>query len=152
MYTLVLGVHVYNEIILMDSIQQARLAQSVEHQTSNLRVVNSSSAVGKNFSFCILSFSTRSWQVGWSHTNEIKHDVHPRYIVQKLTNKVYHIAMTDKRIAGRNVASTDGIEHERVHSVLAEGLTVSNRSVHWLLKLIRSPPGPGALWSVLIIR
>ena len=60
----------------MTSIQQARLAQSVEHQTSNLRVVSSSPAVDKNFSFCILSLSTRSW----SHANEIKHDVHPRYI------------------------------------------------------------------------
>ena len=44
----------------MASIQQARLAQSIEHQTSNLRVVSSSPAVGKNFSFCILSLSTRS--------------------------------------------------------------------------------------------
>ena len=44
----------------MVSIQQARLAQSVKHQTSNLRVVSSSPTVGKNFSFCILSLSTRS--------------------------------------------------------------------------------------------
>ena len=44
----------------MDTIQQARLAQSVEHQTSKLRVVSSSLGVGKNFSFCILSLSTRS--------------------------------------------------------------------------------------------
>ena len=59
----------------MASIQQARLAQSVEHQTSNLRVVGSSPTVGKNFSFCILSIPTRSWQVDCSHANEIKHDV-----------------------------------------------------------------------------
>ena len=64
----------------MDSIQQARLAQSVEHQTSDLRAVGSSPIVGKNFSFCILSLPTRSWQVAWSHTNEIKHDVHRSYI------------------------------------------------------------------------
>ena len=64
----------------MDSIQQARLAQSVGHHTSNLRVVGFSPTVGKNFSFCILSLSTRSWQVDWSHANEIKHDVYPRYI------------------------------------------------------------------------
>ena len=44
----------------MVSIQQARLAQSVEHQTSNLRVVGLSPTVGKNFSFCILSLLTRS--------------------------------------------------------------------------------------------
>ena len=44
----------------MDSIQQARLAQLVEHQTSNLRAVGSSPTVGKNFSFCILPLSTRS--------------------------------------------------------------------------------------------
>ena len=64
----------------MDSFQQARLSQSVEHQTSDLRVVGSSLTVGKNFSFCILSLSTRSWQVDWSHANGIEHDVHPRYI------------------------------------------------------------------------
>ena len=62
----------------MDSIQQARLAQSIEHQTSNLRVVGSSPTVSKTFSFCILSLSTRSWQVDWFHANEIKLDVHPR--------------------------------------------------------------------------
>ena len=44
----------------MDSIQQARLAQSIEHQTSDLRVVGSSPTVDKNFSFCILSLSMRS--------------------------------------------------------------------------------------------
>ena len=44
----------------MESIQQARLAQSIEHHTSNLRVVGSSPTVGKTFSFCILSLSTRS--------------------------------------------------------------------------------------------
>ena len=58
MYTLVSGVHVCNKVISIDSIQQARLAQSVEHQTSNIRVVGSSPTVGKNFSFCILSLST----------------------------------------------------------------------------------------------
>ena len=80
MYTLVSGVHVCNKVIEMDSIRQARLAQSVEHQTPNLRVVGSSPIVGKNFSFCIVSLLTRSWQLDWSHANEIKHDVHPRYI------------------------------------------------------------------------
>ena len=64
----------------MYSIQQARLAQSVGHRTSNPRVVGSSPTVGKNFSFCISSLSTRSRQVVWSHANEIKHDLHPRYI------------------------------------------------------------------------
>ena len=39
----------------MVSIQHARLAQLVEHQTSNLRVEGSSPAVDKNFSFCIMS-------------------------------------------------------------------------------------------------
>ena len=63
----------------MDSIQQALLAQSVGHQISSLRVVGSIPTMGKNFSFCILSLSTRSSQVDWSHANEIKHDVHPRY-------------------------------------------------------------------------
>ena len=54
--------------------------KSVEHQTWNLSVVGSSPTVGKNFSLFILSLTTRSWQVDWSHANEIKHDVHPRYI------------------------------------------------------------------------
>ena len=64
----------------MDSIHQARLAQSVEHLTWNQRFVGSSPTVERKFSFCILSFPTRSWQVDWFHANEIKHDVHPRYI------------------------------------------------------------------------
>ena len=49
MFTLVSGVHVCDKVILMANIEQARLAQSVEHQTSNLRVVSSSPVVGKNF-------------------------------------------------------------------------------------------------------
>ena len=64
----------------MDSIHQARLAQSVEHQTWNRRVEGSSTTVDKEFSFCIVLLPTRSWQVDWSHANEIKHGVHPRYI------------------------------------------------------------------------
>ena len=36
----------------MDSIHQARLAQSVEHQTLNRRVVGSSPTVDKKFVFC----------------------------------------------------------------------------------------------------
>ena len=74
-----MGEHVCNKVIWIDSFQQARLAQSVEHQTSNRRVVGSSPTVGKTFLFCIFSLSTRSWQVDWSDTNEIKHDVNPRY-------------------------------------------------------------------------
>ena len=41
------------------------------------RAVGSNPTVGKNFSFSILSLN---WQVDWFHTNEIKHDFHPRYI------------------------------------------------------------------------
>ena len=37
----------------------ARLPKLVEHQTSHLRDVGSNPTVGKNFSFCILSLSTR---------------------------------------------------------------------------------------------
>ena len=62
----------------MDSIHQARLAQSVEQQTLNRGVVGSSPTVDKKF--CILSLPTRSWQVDWPHVNKIKHDVHPSYI------------------------------------------------------------------------
>ena len=60
---LVLDVHVCNKVISIDNFQQARLAQSVEHQTADRTVVGSSPIVGKNFSFCILLLSTRSWQV-----------------------------------------------------------------------------------------
>ena len=40
---------------------KARVAQSGEHQAVYLKVVGSSPTVSKNFSFCILSLSTRSW-------------------------------------------------------------------------------------------
>ena len=55
MYTLLSEVHVY--------INAIRVAQSVEHRTTDLRVVGSNSIVGKYFWFCILSLSTRIWQV-----------------------------------------------------------------------------------------
>ena len=58
---------------------KSRIAHTVEHQATYLKVVGSGSTVGKNFSFCILSLSTRSWQVDWSYTNEIKHKIHPKY-------------------------------------------------------------------------
>ena len=58
--------------VIWSFIQQVRLDQ--------IRAVGSSPTVGQNFSFCILSLPMRSWQVDWSHANEIKHDVHPRYI------------------------------------------------------------------------
>ena len=46
MYTLVSGVH---DVCNKDSIHQARLAQSVEHQTLNRRVEGSSPTVDKTF-------------------------------------------------------------------------------------------------------
>ena len=64
----------------MDSIHQTRLAQSVEHQTWNQRVVGSIPTVDKEFFICILALPTCSWQVDWPYANEIKHDVHPSYI------------------------------------------------------------------------
>ena len=64
----------------MDNIHQARLAQSVEHQTLNRRVVGSNPTVNKKFFILYLSLPTRSWQVDWPDANEIKHDVHPSYI------------------------------------------------------------------------
>ena len=51
MCTLVLGEHVCNKVISIDTIQQDRLAQSVEHQTTNFKVVGSSPTVGKNVLF-----------------------------------------------------------------------------------------------------
>ena len=80
-YTLVSEVRVCIRAIENSTVFiKYRLSQLVEHQTSNLRVVGSNPTVGKNFSFCIKSLSTRSWQVGWFHTNIFKHDVHTRYI------------------------------------------------------------------------
>ena len=64
----------------MDSIHQALLAQSVEHQTLNRRVVGSSPTVDKENFILYFVASDASWQVDWPHANEIKHDVHPRYI------------------------------------------------------------------------
>ena len=40
---------------------KSRVAHSVEHRTTNLKFVGSSLTVGKDFSFCILSLSTRPW-------------------------------------------------------------------------------------------
>ena len=57
---------------------KAWVAQSVQHQATNLKVVGLSSTMGKNISFCVFSLSVRSWQVNWSHTNEIKHDIHSK--------------------------------------------------------------------------
>ena len=73
MYTLVSEVHVYLKVTLIrqPSSTPTWLTQSVEHRATNLKVVGSSPTVSKNFSFCILSLSTRSWQVDWSHANEI---------------------------------------------------------------------------------
>ena len=68
----------YSGYLSNPAFNKVRIAQSVEHQTTDIRAVNPT--VGKNFSFCILSLSTRTWQVDWTHTNEIKHDIHPRYI------------------------------------------------------------------------
>ena len=61
MYTLVSEVHKrhFNKTAFI----KARVAQSVKHQTRHLKVVGSSPTVGKNFSFCILSLSTRFWKV-----------------------------------------------------------------------------------------
>ena len=47
--TLILEVHVYNKDIQIVSLQQVQLAQSVEHQTSDLRLVGSSPTMGKIF-------------------------------------------------------------------------------------------------------
>ena len=60
----------------MTAFINARLAHSGEHRATNLMVVDSSPTMSKNFSF--LSLSTCSCEVGWPHTNEIKHDIHPR--------------------------------------------------------------------------
>ena len=56
MFTLVSGVHVCDKVILMVSIQQARLAQLVEHQTSHLRVESSQPAVTRIFHFVFCRF------------------------------------------------------------------------------------------------
>ena len=74
MYTLIFEVHVCIKTISIIAFNTVRVAQSTEHRTTDLR------AMGKNFSFCNLSLSTRTWQVDWSHSNEINHDVHSTYM------------------------------------------------------------------------
>ena len=75
MYTLVSEVHVcYTGHLNKTTFIKAQVAQSVDNRTANLRIVSSSLTVGKLF------LSTRFCQVGWFNTNEIKHNVHPRYI------------------------------------------------------------------------
>ena len=73
----------YKDHLSNSAFNKVRVAQSVEHRTTDLRVVGSNPTVDKNFSFCILPLLTRTWQVDWYHTNEIKHDVHPKYIGSK---------------------------------------------------------------------
>ena len=53
---------------------KGRVAQTLEHHARNLKVVGSSPTVGNFFSFVAFD---GSWQVDWSYTNEIKHDIHP---------------------------------------------------------------------------
>ena len=42
----------------------------------NLKIVESSPTVEKNYSFCIFLLSTCSSQVDWVYANEIKHEIH----------------------------------------------------------------------------
>ena len=58
-----------------------RVLQSVEHRTTYLRAMGSNSTVDKSFLFFIFKLSTRTWQVDWSYTNEIKHGLHPQYSI-----------------------------------------------------------------------
>ena len=73
-YTLESEVHVCIKVFYRIAFIKAREAQLGEHEATHLKVMGSSPTVSKIFfSFCILPLSTRSWQVDWSHTNEIKH-------------------------------------------------------------------------------
>ena len=54
---------IYKDHFNRSAFIKARVVQSEEHQATNLKEVSSSPTVGKTFSFCILSLSTRSWQV-----------------------------------------------------------------------------------------
>ena len=81
MYTLVSEkTYVYKGRLNNTAFNIVRVAQLVEHRTTDLRAVRSNTTVGKNFSFCILLLLTSTWQVEWSHKKEIKHDVYPMYI------------------------------------------------------------------------
>ena len=57
---------------------KGQVAQSIEHRATKLKIVGSNPTVSKTFLFCILSLLKRCWQTDWSHTNEIKHGIHPR--------------------------------------------------------------------------
>ena len=70
----------YKGNLNITALIKSRVAHSVQHRTTNLKVVGLSPTVGEICLFCILSLPTRFWQVDWSNTNEIKHDVYPRYI------------------------------------------------------------------------
>ena len=70
----------YKGHLNITAFNKVRLAHSVERRTTYLRDLGSNPTVGKNFSFCILLLPTRTWQVDWSLTNGIKHDIHARYI------------------------------------------------------------------------
>ena len=58
----------------------------------------------------------------------LEDDPHPGRPVTVATpervNKVHDIAMTDRRVTERYIASTVGISQERVHSILTEDLEI----------------------------
>ena len=51
----------YTGYLSNPAFNKVRVAQSIEHQTTDIRAMGSNPTVGKTFSFCILSLSTRIW-------------------------------------------------------------------------------------------
>ena len=54
------------------------LAQPGESIITNLNVVDLNHTKGKHLLFCIYSFASRSLQLDWANTNEIKQDINQR--------------------------------------------------------------------------
>ena len=54
----------------------------------------------------------------------------------KMANKVHDIVMTDRRITERYIASTVGISHKRVHSILTDVLLMRKLSARWVPRLL----------------
>ena len=71
-----------------------------------------SPTAGKTFSFCILSLSTHSWQVDWFNSNEIKFDIHPRFISTLIIDPFYINRYSASQVIGEpNFHET----HDRAH-------------------------------------
>ena len=74
-YIGIVSTYMYKGHLNNTALNKVLVAMSVEHRTSDLRSVGSNPTVGKKCFNCLF------WRArGRSRTNEIKHDLHARYI------------------------------------------------------------------------